>query len=239
MRQLNPEKPVVIFVYLIILALLLLFTMAIPKARAFDFTTDITGDIRFHYNFPSDKTLGPGIGIEGRAGYNLNKTFNSFFFLSYDFADQRLWGQNSGSLNLLGFGIGGRAKLNQYINLWIEGGYFVPYSDMQKSPQTYSEPLSYYWWEKKVETNTLWFNGKNIYSYSICPNWGGIVGFDLSYPVYKKFKINANAGYRFLKLRENFDYGPGVFDGSQNKFQTREWQNMNSPQLGIGGSYQW
>lgn len=193
------------------------------------------GEINFRikgiYSIYQDKDLredGKGIKTEGQW---------EWFYLwgSWEKTEMRLTGQVAGDINLYGIGIGSKIKILKPLSIFLEVGYYIPDSDLEKNTQRFGEGVGYYWIRtlKEIDLNNEFFRGFNHYKYELKSNFGGSVGLEFEQIIYKGLSLNLFGAYRFLNLKEDWD----AFNPAGLCIQTKEKRSFSGGQFGIGLNY--
>jgi len=216
----------------ILMVLAVIFTFAGGvTAHAFDL------EARGRMNVYQDQALEERGGVEVRAGLK-----NVFVFGSYDQTVMRLYGQQAGDIDLWGFGFGLRYDLLEYLSVWGQLGYYLPGSTMADHPDQYHETLRYVFRGFKREWGppAEYFPAQN-YRYALSEAIGGALGLDFRYPLTEALTINLSAGYRFLKVEEDFYMGgdPGNGRYYSNLLEHSGSRNFSAGMVGLGFTYRW
>jgi opacity protein-like surface antigen len=214
--------------------LFLLITTVLLGITSFGIAKDnFSVNLRGIYSIYRDKDLyEDGKGIKGELSYKW-----AYFWGSWEKSEMRLTGQRAGSLDLIGVGLGGKAEITEFLNAFLEIGYYIPDSDLQKNTMKYAEGVGYKWKKtlSEIGLNNPTFNEFNLYKYELKPGIGGAVGLGLKQNIYKGLMLNITASYRFLNLKEDWDAYHSTIPNCC--IQTKEKQDFSGGVLGIGLSY--
>lgn len=195
-------------------------------AKDFDFT------IKGTYFIYQDKDLTTdGKGIKAELQYKY-----LYLWGSREQTELRLTGQRAGDISLYGVGLGGKVELVKRLSAFVEVGYYIPYSALQKSTQTYAEGVYYKWYRCVSELGQAQYAGVfTKYTYELKSNFGGSAGLVFNQELYKGLSLNISGAYRFLNLPENWDAAspkdPNYY------IQTKEKRSFSGGQFGIGLNY--
>lgn len=206
-------KKIIPFVFLI-------FIMTVPC-----WAIDLDLSASYRMVFFSDESLQQGQGIEIRASHK-----SVYLWGSYDSTEMRLYGQRAGKVNIIGAGLGLKIPLTDQIKLWFQGGYYFPESKMEGEGK-FEEAQWLQWrqWGHNFSYNT---DGYRIYEYDIKPNLGGAAGLEANFLVYKNISLSVDAGYHFLRFKEQFwARNPACPDISY--IETRQEKDFSGFTLGL------
>lgn len=198
-------------------------------AQAKDFEITLKGV----YTIYQDRDLREdGKGIKGEVRWKY-----LYLWGTWEQTEMRLTGQVAGNLNLYGVGVGTKIKVLKPLSVFIETGYYIPSSDLQKNTMKYAEGVGYYWVRtlKEIGLDNEFFRGFNRYRYEIKPNIGGSIGLEFEQVIYKNLSLNLFGAYRLLNLKEDWD----AFNSIGQNIQTKEKRSFSGGQFGIGLSYRW
>ena len=205
----------------VLLAVFLFFWL--PQAVGSDLNLDVTARINVFQN----ESLETGVGIEARLAYD-----PFYLWGSYDETQLRLYGQRAGEISLYGVGLGMKYELTSGLWVWGQGGYYGPASTMEDSPENFTETLGHVFRNHEDTWGAPHLSDR--YGYKIGGNLGGAVGLSFDHEVYKGLRVNLNAGYRFLKLRETFYQS---YAGYHNFFEFKGDRDFSGGMIGVGIVY--
>ncbi len=209
---------------LFILILLFWFT----PLQAGDFSLDAKARIFI----PLDDGIQQGEQIQINARYK-----NWYLWGSHTSTERRISGQRAGDIDLWAAGLGGQIDILKNLDLWAQVGYYHP---QHKGFDGYgsggAEPLWLYW-KKWGEEHDYDVSPYQHFKHKISGNLGGALGVNLKHHFTNHLFIGLDAGYQFLKLKEQFWAGEnGGFD--MQYIETREHKNFSGGLLGFTIQYQ-
>jgi hypothetical protein len=217
---------------MLVLVILFLFfsTVSYAQEKKKDFELTVDG-IYVLYN---DKDLRDnGTGVKATARYK-------WFYLwgSWESTELRLSGQQSGGIDVFGFGIGTKLEIVKGLKIFLDGGYYIPNAELEKnaSDPAHNEGIKYKWYKDLEEKGLLYLYPKfPNYSYELKGNFGATIGAEFVHEIYKGVNLNLFGGYRFLNLREDWDAYPNENLGFC--IQTKEKRDFSGGMFGAGLTY--
>lgn len=162
------------------------------------FASDWSVDGKAGVYLPIDKELQGGYSAQVDVNW---KAF--YVFGQYLETQRRIAGQLAGKTNILGFGMGMKIPVGDYIRVWGQMGYYLPTTDLAINGK-YDESKCLQWrkWGTEHSYNVDGYSA--AYNYKIQGNVGGALGIDLLYPISEHTTVGFSTGYQALKFHETY-----------------------------------
>lgn len=171
--------------------------------------------------------------VQAYTGIQLNAIRkNAYILMSLERIPIRLGGQRGADIKLIGIGFGINRKINDWLSVFVDIGYYHPdFSENGKMQtvhdSTLAEGVMIYLGQHLCDTYPM--REFDAYSIRYSGNVGGKFGIAISHELSKRWKMKLLSGYRYLRLEE---YLKGQDYGDPSSWQYRHDRDFSGWQIG-------
>ena len=159
--------------------------------------------LKLSHEMYTEEHLDPGFGVELQVGPD---KLPWYWFASYNNADFKWGAQPWAMVDIFGTGLGIRRMIFMNVHLFGQVGYYHPTVGLAAAAREAANNyvVDQYTYVSKLYGPYYKFNWPTD-SLKIQGNFGGKIGLEAEWKIYKDFNLGVDIGYRILSLRHVFE----------------------------------